>query len=327
MQYIIRKIGLYLVTLWVAITINFAIPRLMPGDPATTMFGQAQGRMSPDQLRALKAALGFTNDNIFKQYLTYLWNLAHGNLGLSFSHFPVPVSTVIKQDLPWSLVLIGVAVAISFAVGTLMGIVAAWRRGSLFDSILPPVSLFVQSFPAFFLGLVLIYVLALKLGWFPLGHAYDLSLSVGLTPRFIGSVIWHALLPAFLLVVVSIGGWALGMRNNMIATLGEDYITMAQTKGLKERRVMLTYAARNAILPQVTSFALSLAFVVSGQVLIEEVFSYPGVGYDMVNAAGNQDYPLLQGLLLIVVVAVLVANLAADLVYVRLDPRVRQEGA
>lgn len=326
MQYVSRKIGLYLVTLWAAITINFLVPRLMPGDPATTMFAQAQGKMSPDQLRAMKAALGFTNDNIFQQYLTYLWNLAHGNLGLSFSHFPVPVSTVIKQDLPWSLLLIGVALVIAFIIGTLIGIIAAWRRGSAFDNILPPVMLFIQSFPAFFLGLVLIYFLSLKLGWFPLGHAYDQSLNVGLNLRFIGSVIWHAILPAFLLVIVSLGGWALGMRNNMIATLGEDFITMAQAKGLRDRRVMLTYAARNAILPQVTAFALSLAALVGGQVLIEMVFSYPGVGYDMVNAAGSEDYPLLQALLLMIVVAVLIANLAADLIYVKLDPRVGQEG-
>jgi peptide/nickel transport system permease protein len=280
--------------------------------------------MSSDQLRALKAELGFSNTNIIQQYFTYLWNLAHGNLGLSFSHFPVPVRTVIGQDLPWTLLLVGIAVLISSILGTFLGIVAAWRRGSSFDNVLPPVLLFLLSFPGFWLGLGLIYLLALKLGWFPLSGAYGLNVSRGWNWSFISSVAGHAALPAFVLVVTTLGGWALGMRNNMVSVLGEDYITMAETKGLSARRVMLMYAARNAILPQVTYFALALAGVVSGQVFIETVFSYPGVGYDLVSAAQNEDYPLLQGLLLFVVFAVLLANFVADVIYVRLDPRARE---
>lgn len=325
MRYVLRKFGFYLVALWIAVTLNFMVPRLMPGDPASTMFAQAQGKMSADQLKAMKATFGFTNDNLPHQYVTYLWNIVHGNLGLSFSHYPVPVTTVIGQDFPWTLLLIGLAVIISFVIGTTMGIMAAWKRGSKFDSILPPALLFLVSFPGFWLGLALIYFLSLKLGWFPLGHAYDPSLTPSLSLRFIGSLLYHVFLPAFVLVITTIGSWALGMRNNMVSTLGEDYITLAETKGLSDRRIMYTYAARNAILPQVTSFALSLAFVVGGQVLVETVFSYPGVGYDMVNAANQQDYPLLQGLLLVIVVAVLIANLVTDLIYVRLDPRARQE--
>jgi peptide/nickel transport system permease protein len=280
--------------------------------------------MSADQLRALKAELGYSSSNIFQQYLTYLWNLAHGNLGLSFSRFPVPVRTVIGNDLKWTLLLVGIAVLISSVLGTFLGVVAAWRRGSAFDNLLPPVLLFLLSFPGFWLGLGLIYLLALKLGWFPLSGAYNLNLNPNLSPHFVGSVAWHAVLPAFVLVVTTLGGWALGMRNNMVSVLGEDYITMAETKGLSARRVMLMYAARNAILPQVTYFALALAGVVSGQVFIETVFSYPGVGYDLVSAAQNEDYPLLQGLLLFVVFAVLLANFLADVVYVRLDPRARE---
>jgi peptide/nickel transport system permease protein len=325
MRYIIRKLGFYLVALWIALTLNFMVPRLMPGDPASTMFAQAQGKLSPDQLTAMKAAFGFTNDNLPHQYVTYLWNLLHGNLGLSFSHYPVSVTTVIGQDFPWTLLMIGIAVIISFFVGTTIGIIAAWRRGSSFDSVLPPALLFLVSFPGFWLGLALIYFLGLQLGWFPLGHAYDPSLSPSLSLRFIGSVLYHIVLPSFVLVITTIGSWALGMRNNMVSTLGEDYITLAETKGLSQRRIMFMYAARNAILPQVTSFTLSLAFVVGGQVLIETVFSYPGVGYDMVNAASQQDYPLLQGLLLVIIVAVLIANLLTDLIYVRLDPRARME--
>lgn len=324
MRYLLRRVGFYVAAFWIAVTLNFLIPRLMPGDPASTMFAQAQGKMSADQLRALKADLGYSSSNIIQQYFTYLWNLAHGNLGLSFSHFPVPVRTVIGQDLPWTLLLVGIAVLISSVLGTFLGVMAAWRRGSSFDNVLPPVLLFLLSFPGFWLGLGLIYLLALKLGWFPLSGAYGLNATRGWNWNFIGSVAGHAILPAFVLVVTTLGGWALGMRNNMVSVLGEDYITMAETKGLSARRVMLMYAARNAILPQVTYFALALAGVVSGQVFIETVFSYPGVGYDLVSAAQNEDYPLLQGLLLFVVFAVLIANFFADVIYVRLDPRARE---
>jgi peptide/nickel transport system permease protein len=325
MTYILRKLAFYIITLWIAVTLNFVIPRLMPGDPATAMFAQFQGRMTVQQFLALKATLGFSNDNIFRQYLTYIWNLLHANLGTSFSHYPVPVRTVIFDDLPWTLVLVGLAILISFTIGTLSGITAAWRRGSRFDSTMPPFLLFFQAFPPFYIGLVLIFFVALKLGWFPLAHAYSLDTHISLTLGFILSVLYHAALPVFVLVLTTLGGWALGMRNNMVSTLGEEYITMAEAKGLTPRRVMLNYAARNAILPQVTSFALALGFIVGGQILIETVFSYPGVGYDLAQAASQQDYPLLQGLLLFIVLAVLIANFVVDLVYVKLDPRVAAE--
>src|SRR5437588_5732649 len=205
MKYIVRKVIFYLIALWLAVTLNFAIPRLMPGDPASTMFAQAQGKMSSDQLRALKADLGYSNSSVVQQYFTYLWNIAHGNLGLSFSHFPVPVTTVIGQDLPWTLLLVGVAVLISSVLGTLLGIMAAWRRGSSFDNILPPLLLFLLSFPGFWLGLALIYLLAMRLGWFPLGHAYNLDVNPEWSWPFIGSVIGHAALPPLVLVLTTLG--------------------------------------------------------------------------------------------------------------------------
>jgi peptide/nickel transport system permease protein len=297
----------------------------MPGNPADTLFASYAGRMTPEQLKALRHALGFTNQNLFGQYLTYLWNLAHGQLGLSYSHYPVPVTDVIRNDIGWTLLLVGIAVAISFTFGTLLGTIAAWRRGSLLDSALPPVLLFCWSFPPFFLGMLLLYFLGLQAGWFPISHAYAIDQRIALTPSFVGSVAYHSILPALVLVITTIGGWCLGMRNNMVATLSDDYITMAEAKGLKSMRVMIMYAARNAILPQVTALAITLGFVVSGQVLIETIFSYPGVGFDLVTAATNQDYPLLQGLLLFIVAAVLMANFLIDLLYARLDPRARVE--
>jgi peptide/nickel transport system permease protein len=325
MKFVVRRFGFYVIAFWIALTINFALPRLMPGDPASTLFASYSGRMTPQELVGLRHALGFTKQNVFQQYLTYLGNLAHGQLGLSYSHYPVPVIDVIRNDLGWTLLLVGIAVAISFVLGTLLGALAAWKRGSMLDSILPPVLLFCWSFPPFFLGMLLLYFLGLKAGWFPISHAYAIDQPISLNPTFVGSVAYHAILPAFVLVITTIGGWCLGMRNNMVATLSEDFITMAEAKGLKSWRVMIMYAARNAILPQVTAFAITLGFVVSGQVLIESIFSYPGVGFDLVTAATNQDYPLLQGLLLFIVGAVLLANFVVDVLYVRLDPRARVE--
>jgi peptide/nickel transport system permease protein len=325
MKFIARRLSFYLIAFWIAITLNFALPRLMPGDPASTLFASYAGRMTPEQLKGLRNALGFTNQSILQQYLTYLWNLAHGQLGLSYSHYPSPVVDVIRSDIGWTLLLVGMAVTISFTFGTLLGTLAAWKRGSLLDSILPPVLLFAWSFPPFFLGLLLLYFLGLQAGWFPISHAYAIDQTISLTPRFVGSVAYHSILPAFVLVITTIGGWCLGMRNNMVATLSEDYITMAEAKGLKGRRVMIMYAARNAILPQFTALAITIGFVVSGQVLVETIFSYPGVGFDLVSAATNQDYPLLQALLLFIVAAVLTANFLIDILYSRLDPRARVE--
>jgi peptide/nickel transport system permease protein len=325
MKFIIRRLSFYVIAFWIAITLNFGLPRLMPGDPASTLFASYAGRMTPEQLKGLRNALGFTNQNLFQQYLTYLWNLAHGRLGLSYSHYPSPVADVIRNDIGWTLLLVGIAVAISFTFGTLLGTLAAWKRGSLLDSVLPPVLLFCWSFPPFFLGMLLLYFLGLQAGWFPISHAYAIDQRIAFTPSFIGSVAYHSILPALVLVITTIGGWCLGMRNNMVATLSEDYISMAEAKGLKNMRVMIMYAARNAILPQVTALAIALGFVVSGQVLIESIFSYPGVGFDLVTAATNQDYPLLQALLLFIVAAVLVANFLIDILYSRLDPRTRVE--
>jgi peptide/nickel transport system permease protein len=322
MKFILRRLAFYVLTLWIAITLNFAIPRLLPGNPVDNIFGRMRGEVSPGTYTAIKAALGFTNQNLIGQYLTYLWNLAHLNFGLSYSFFPVPVSTVIGDDLPWTLLLFGVSTIIAFTVGTALGIISAWRRGSFLDSTLPPLMLFLSSFPYFWTAALLLYIFGITLGWFPNAHAYSV---LNLSWPVIWTVFHSSVLPAATIVISSAGGWLLGMRNVMVSTLAEDYITMAQAKGLSNRRVMLMYAARNAILPSITGFAMSLGFVVGGQVLVESIFSYPGVGLALVTAATGEDFPLLQALLLFIVLAVLLANFIADIAYVRLDPRVRAE--
>lgn len=323
MRHLLRRISFYLVALWASVTINFIIPRLAPGDPAGALMARFQGRMSPQAITALQLQFGISHDPLWIQYFQYLSNLLHGDLGTSFTYIPTPVSTVLAQEVPWTLALIGMSVIISFVLGSLIGVLIAWRRGSFLDSILPPFLTFFSAIPYFWLALIMLYILAYTLNWFPLNGGYDTSVTVGPTLDFLVSAISHGILPALTIVLASIAGWMLGMRNSMITTLTEDYVLLAQAKGLSEFRVMLSYAARNAILPNVTGFALSLGFVVGGSLLTETVFSYPGIGFALLQAAQNSDYPLLQGIFLLIALAVLGANFVADLVYVLLDPRVR----
>lgn len=323
MKYLLRRTGFYVVALWAAITINFLIPRLAPGDPATALLARFQGRINPQALQSLELQFGLNHDPLWQQYFQYLQQLFHGNLGVSFVYFPTPVTTIISQEIPWTLTLVGLSLVISFTVGTLLGMFVAWRRGSFADSFFLPVLTFIAAIPYFWLALILLYILGFSLNLFPLSGGYDSSVMPGLNSDFIGSAIQHGILPALTIVIASLGGWVLGMRNAMVTTLSEDYVLMAKAKGLPERRVMFTYAGRNAILPNVTGFAISLGFVVAGQLLTEVVFSYPGIGFALLQSVQNNDYPLMQGIFLFISVAVLVANFLADIIYGVLDPRVR----
>jgi peptide/nickel transport system permease protein len=288
------------------------------------MFARFQGRLDPRSLESLKITFGFVDGPILQQYMTYLQNLLQGNLGTSVVAFPVPVTEVIAIGLGWTLRLAGTATIISFGIGTLLGIIAVWRRGRFADQYLLPILSLFGAFPYFFIAMLALYIFALELGWFPLNHASDVTIPQDWSDiPFLLSVVHHAMLPALTIVVTSIGGWMLGMRNNMIGVLAQDYIVMAQAKGLSDRRVMFTYAARNAILPSLTGFGMSLGFVLGGALLTEIVFNYPGVGSLILNAVNSRDYPLMQGLFLIITLAVLLANLAVDILYLLLEPRVR----
>ena len=295
MRHLLRRSAFYLVALWAAVTLNFLIPRLAPGNPAQAMLVRLHGKASPQAIHALEILFGVnTHDSLWSQYLQYLGNLLHGDLGISVTYLPTPVAEVIKRDLFWTLTLVGVTLVISFVVGTLLGVVVAWRHGSALDTILPPMFTFLSAVPYFWLALIFLYFFGFTLGWFPIYGGYDAdSTTPGLNPDFILSALEHAVLPAVTIIIGSIAGWILGMRNTMITTLSEDYVLMAEAKGLPERRIMLTYAARNAILPNITSFALSLGFGVSGALLTEIVFSYPGIGYELLQAVENHDYSLI----------------------------------
>jgi peptide/nickel transport system permease protein len=324
MNYILKRLGFYLLAGWAALTLNFFLPRLMPGDPATALFARFKGRLSPEAVKGLREAFGLTDAPLIRQYFTYLNHVMHGDLGTSVAYFPAPVSTVIGSGLTWTLFLAGTAVILSFAIGTLLGVAAAWWRGGWVDTILPPFFAFVGAFPYFWLAMVMLYVLGFQLRLFPLGHAYGDDLTPGWNLAFMADVWRHAALPMGSIVVATLGGWMLGMRNTMISILGSDYVALARAKGLKPSRVVLRYAARNALLPSVTGFGMAIGFVLGGSLLTEIVFSYPGQGYLLVQAVRNQDYPLMQGIFLVITLAVLGANWLVDLVYVWLDPRTRE---
>jgi peptide/nickel transport system permease protein len=325
MTHVLRRLAFYVLTAWAAVTVNFFIPHLMPGDPVQNLIARQQGRSSPQAVAALRAQLGLTGDqSLWSQYLHYWSQLLHGDLGISTSFFPASVTSVLSAALPWTVALVGVSTIVSFLAGTIIGIVVAWRRGSWLDGIMP-VATFFQAVPYFFFALLVLIVLGSDLGAFPISGGSDQGIDPGLSWPFISSAVYHGFLPMITIVISSVAGWILGMRNMMVTTMDEDYVLVAQAKGLPTRRV-IGYAARNAILPNVSSFSLSLSFVVSGALLTEIVFSYPGIGFQLLQAVQAEDFPLLQGIFLVITFAVLAANLFADIVYAVLDPRTRQEG-
>ncbi len=326
MTYFLRRFAFYVFTAWAALTINFFIPRLIPGDPVSALVNGMRGQIDPAQIQSLTVLFGLDKkQSMWEQYTSYLAQLARGDLGISFGNFPLPVSEVLTQALPWTLLLIGVTTVLSFLIGTLLGVLAGWWRGSWIDGLLP-VTTFLSSIPYFWLGLIAVALFTGVGSFLPASGGYEPGLVPGWESEFIGSAARHSLLPSLTIIVASVGGWLLAMRNMMVTVTAEDYITVAHAKGLSERRVMMNYAARNALLPSVSGFGMALGLVVGGTFLVEYVFSYPGIGLQMLDAIAKHDYPLIQGIFLVVTLAVLAANFLADLAYMALDPRTRKEG-
>jgi peptide/nickel transport system permease protein len=328
MRFVLRRTGFFLLTLWVALTLNFVLPRLMPGNPALAAIANHKGALSPEALKALEAQFGLnTHQNVLAQYFKYLRDVATGNFGESLTTQPGnSVAHIVLDAIPWTLGLVGITTVLAFVLGTAIGIIGAWRRGGRLDSLMPPVFVIMTVVPYFWLGLIVILIFGVKLHWLPYFFTYNITLTPGLNWAFISNVLEHAILPAFTLLILTIGTWILTMRNTMITTLAEDYVRMARAKGLPGHRIMLDYAARNAILPNLTGFAMSLGFVVGGAILIEEVFNYQGVGFLLLQAVNNDDYPLMQALFLLITVAVLLAILVSDIAVAILDPRTRAAG-
>lgn len=326
MRYVLRKLGFYAVAFWAALTINFLIPRLLPGNPVDILLARLQQRggiVTDDTRRAYALLLG-GDDSIplYEQYWQYLVNLARGDMGVSVSYYPAAVTDVIATSMPWTIVLVGVSTIVAAIIGVSLGMIVGWKPGTWLDSLVPATTL-LAAVPYFWLALILVFVLSRTLQLFPGQGGYDVVLDPGWDWAFISSAVYHAFLPALTIVIAALGGWLLGMRNMMVSTLSEDFIVTARAKGLSERRVQIHYAARNAVLPSVAGFAISLGFVVSGSVITEQIFSYPGIGSRLLQAVTNNDYALMQGVFLYITIAVLGANLIVDLLYGIIDPRTR----
>lgn len=324
MAFLLRRLAFYVAAFLVAATINFFLPRLMPGDPIQIMFASAGSELSLENLNALKLTFGFIDAPLHEQYLAYLQSVFTGDLGRSIKYFPLPVTELLGRALIWTLGLMGVATLLSFSLGTLLGVVAAWRRGSLIDSIISLAAIFCSSVPAVVVSLIVLFVFGYQLGWFPNGYAADPLIDPAWNWTYISSIIYHGTLPLLTLVIVLTGGFAVTMRNNMINLLGEDYIVMGRAKGLSDNRVMLWYAARNALLPTVSSLAIAIGTILGGSLVVEVVFNYPGLGNTLYQAIIARDYPVIQGQLLIMTAAMLVSNFVVDLSYVALDPRLKK---
>ena len=327
-QYVLRRLGIFVLIIWTTATINFVIPRLAPGDPVQAMLGvmAEQGATVENSavlIEAFREKFGM-DDPIYVQYFKYLWAMARLDMGYSLAHFPAKVTDIIGAAAPYTLGLLSVTTVITFSLGTLAGALLVWRGTAKAAKVLISLFMVLAPIPYYLLAMVLMFLLSFTLNIFP--HSGITSVGRLSTGDFdLGyalDVVYHSTLPALSIIIAGIGGWALGMRGMMVSVLGEDYLILAEAKGLKERRIFLWYAVRNAMLPQFTGLAISLGFIVSGATLVEYIFTYPGMGYQLNRAIQASDYPVIQGITFFLVLSVATAILIIDLIYPKLDPRI-----
>ncbi|MDG6947274.1 MAG: ABC transporter permease [Nitrososphaerota archaeon] len=325
-RWVLRRLVLLTGTFVAALLIDFTLPRLMPGNPVQTEVTNliaAGFTLSPEAIKGMYALYGYNpNLPIYVQFYDYIVQLLHGNLGVSYIFFPQSVSYLIAQRLPWTIFLVSIAVAVSWIPGTFIGMFAAGKRNAKFDSIFTPLLNFISSIPNFWLGFLFLIFFAADLKIFPLFGAYSNTVTPGANLAFILSVLHHAILPILSLAIVAMGGYVIHMRNTMVGVMGDDFVLVARAKGLSNRRIVRTYAGANALLPNITMLAISMGAVFGGNILVETIFTYPGIGYLSAVAVSGEDYSLILGIFLIFTIAILVANLMADLLYAWLDPRV-----
>lgn len=328
MRRVLRRIGLFFLVVWGAATLNFFLPRLAPGDPVrerlfrmSTTGGYTQQGVE-EMVRAYQAQFGL-DQPLWLQYLRYLVDVVQLDFGYSLTLFPTKAIDLILAALPWTIMLLLVSTLLSFVLGTLLGALLAWRKSPRAMNVMVGPLLALSAIPYYMLGLILVYVFAFTLHVFPLSGGYTAGQLPGLSAGFLLDVLKHSILPAASIVLTSMGSWALGMRGMMITTEGEDYMHFAEMRGLKDRTIFVWYGLRNAILPQFTSLALALGHVVSGALLVEVIFTYPGVGSLLFQAIQGFDYFVIYGIVFMVVVAIALATLLVDLAYPLLDPRIR----
>lgn len=316
-------------TILIATSITFVLIRLLPGNPIDLRIEELtrDGSVSYEQAREQVSAIYPIDLDapLPQQFLSYLWNVLRGDLGTSFLSRGVPVTSIILAVLPWTLFAVGTGLLLSFVVGIALGLVAAYRRGSVFDQAVTSAGSIISSVPNYLIAILIVLIFGIQLRLIPITQmrgAFSPGMQPGFTLDFLGDVFFHASLPIFVFFLTHIGHWILSMRNATLAALEEDYVVAARARGLSDARITTAYVGRNAALPLVTQLAISIGFIVGGAVLIEQIFLYQGVGLRLLRAVAQRDYPVMQGILLLVTVSVVVANLAADLLYSRLDPRI-----
>lgn len=330
---ILRRFLKSLFTIFVVVTLTFFIIRLMPSNPIQIYINQmiSQYGMTYKEAEALAASL-FSIDlkkPLLLQYFEFLKNLLRGDLGISFLSRGTKVTTIIKEFLPWTLFSVGVSLLISFTLGVILGMFIAYRRGSLIDVIVTSIASILSSIPNYLIGIMILVFVGVQWRLIPIETMRG-SLSPGVKPgftwTFIKDVFFHASMPILTYVMSTIGSWILTMKSSTLSTLGEDYVMVAKARGLKDSRITFSYVGRNAILPLFTSLTISLGFIVGGSVLIESIFVYKGIGWILWSSINSRDYPVMQGVFLIITISVIMANFLADLLYSRLDPRIRISG-
>jgi peptide/nickel transport system permease protein len=330
LDYLARRTFQLLLIIVVAITINFGVPRLLPGDPVEAALQRkiaVSGNVSADveKVAALYRSKFGLDKPLYVQYLNYWNDLIHFNLGVSLVDFPQTVSSKISAAVPWTVGLLAVSTIVAFGVGSVLGALLAWPRTPAFVHLLVPGLMIVSAVPFFLLGLVLIFLFVVVIPLFPPGGGFDPVAVMGFNFASAVDIGYHALLPAISLVLGAAGFWALGMRSLMVSVLGEDYITFAEAKGLPSTQIFLWYGMRNALLPQITSLAIALGSIVSGTVLVEAIFNYPGLGGLLYASITGKDYFVIQGIVVILVLALGVALFVVDLIYPLVDPRIRYQ--
>ncbi len=328
-RYLIRRIAIFLIVILIAITVNFGISHAVPGDPVGAILAQlaSQGATIDNgaQIVAEYRQRFGLDAPLPIQYLAYLWNTLHLDLGVSITHYPAGVTETIGAALPWTIGLLVVATIIAFGIGSVLGAVLAWPRAPRILSVFAPALTVFSAVPYYLLALILLYLLGVWSGLFPLGGGRSPGAEGEFGPGAMLDIAYHAVLPALSIVLAGLGFWALNMRGAMINVLGEDYLILADAKGLRPGRIFFAYGMRNALLPQITSLALSLGTIVSGSVLVEVAFNYPGLGFLLYDALRGSDYFMIQGICLFLVITVATAVLVLDLVYPLLDPRISRQ--
>lgn len=322
-RYLVVRSSYAIVTALVAITLNFLLPRIIPGNPAAVILFANYHYLPPGKVKLLDAEFGLTSHNLGIEYIDYLKQLfLHFNLGISFSQYPNTVAHLIETHLPWTLYLLGVSTLLSSVLGVIFGRWIGWRAGSRGESVTSSVFIGLTSLPYFWLAIIFILVFAFMIPIFPLGGSFSITISSSNTLAFLGSIITHSLLPIITIVITTFPAFALTMRNTMVNQNKEDYLLMARAKGLPMHVIEKRYAGRNAILPVTTHIVLAFGYIVSGAFFVEVVFSYQGIGYLLYQAVTSYDYPLVDGIFLMITITVIIANFLADLLYALLDPRV-----